>query len=1062
MGKIYRYFLLIAAAISLVACNEFSFGGKPEEIQLYARFGARGLQTRSSDTSYVYHTQSQVEIPVALARIDEADANYPSFSSCGQYATATMRTPDGSGIREIHLDKAQFYKNSSDHIKYAGFSPIPASGNYTSAASGTTVSYTVDGSKDIIYGSVITGKEGSDFETMYFNHALSEVRVWVYQTVAVDENGNIVNTENNWGEFNALTLSGLVDECSLTLPKDEDGTWGISYGTHTSDIVFSEASDIYFNPGEIPISYDERRKVGVAMIVPPANNRLDIKYKTDASNEEKLVSIAKEFRPGYAYDVILRFTQFGIIEAAVTVGEWTGQDGEFTDVYINQGIKVYNNLSRYGTANCYIINSGNFLYGFDCKVKGNGNVKLVAENDPSLDVNWLEILWKDSNLPEKVKDKDGNDIPYVKLTNKPADNLVKFEVAGNPNPNDHTLTYEGNIVIGGYDQEGGTLLWTWHLWLTKKAEGEGDGNGYIIMDRNLGATSADKNGGMYYQWGRMTPLQNSAAYSGSQASSINQAIVNYSTVYGSASGDWLSGSDNSISLWGYQSDFKDQDKTIYDPCPLGYTVADQRVWENGSYNGDVWTFASTAAPYAISYGSNTYQSNTPRAVKKHVRCIAEGKEARSVKNLSEAQTANSYIVSKNGYYKFNVLTRGNGVALLEPVGGNGLIWDINHGVSTSIRKVEISTVMPRWWQGDFREYSTWSAIDPSNTSELNKHMGGIRFLLNDGSWSTDHADVDDEGYVTFQITSWKPGNLLMAAYDLNNTVLWSWHLWFTEEPKNKREGDFAILDRNLGATYVPNGVNFDNTGQRWASYGYLYQWGRKDPLFHEAPDNKLTGGTVTGNTATSSVWFHNTPASGWVKRYELEINSANSSMSIDEARKNPELFFKAGATNNNNSTWFLPEYASNNDKSSTALWGYAVWSTALGRSFTKTVNDPCPPGYRTLSHEALFLHGGDGAYGPTDITNYNQNGRRTVSKGTYGVVTNYNGDDVFWPFAGRRIYTGQSEAITTSCNYATGMPMGQYNTRSAELYRNNNTYYHAQRAGTYGSSTAMSVRCMKE
>lgn len=1081
MRKISILYIL-ALTLLAASCDVFSPDFGPQEISLHARFGGRGLQTKSLDSSYVYHTQSQVEIPIALSRIDQSDANYPSFSNCGNYKTAKMRTPDASGIREIHLDKAQFYKNSTDYIKYVGFAPVPAAGKYTSAASGTNVTYNIDGYTDVIYGSVITGKEGSGFPTMYFNHALSEVRIWVYQSVAIDEDGNIIETQDNWGDFESLSLEGLRTECSLTLPKDDEAQWGIAYGNNTADLEFTEASALYFNPGEIPISAGEKRKVGVAIIAPPADNLLNIRYKTTGLDESKLVTIAKDFLPGYAYDIILRFSQFGLIEPVVTVSDWLGSDGEITDVTIDQGVRVFNNLSRYGTSNCYILNSGNSLYGFDCKVKGNGNADLVNDKNVDLDVNFLKILWKDPSIPDTITLPDSNggakDVPYLNLSKEPSDNLAKIEVAGRENQSDHTLTHEGNVLVGGYDKDpakGGKLLWTWHLWLTKKVTADGDGYGYNIQDRNLGASSTDKTAGLYYQWGRMTPLrQTGNTTQAAVAPTINDAVVNYTTVYGS--GDWLANtSENRTTLWGYQDDFKEQQKTIYDPCPLGYTVADKNVWDHNSVaSGDrVWTFASLVQGTALTFPKTGADfTQTRRAALTHVRCIAEGKEARFVKNLSEAQTANSYIVSKSGYYKFNVLTRGNGIASIEPMGGGGRVWDLNHGLPETIQRAEIANIKPRWWQGDFSNYGSWNNITPAtNRADLDTQMGGIKFLHEDGSWGNDYADVDEEGYVYFQITDWKPGNLLLAAYDLNNVVLWSWHIWLTEEPKNIRLGNYAILDRNLGATYVPTTTTFANINQRSATYGFFYQWGRKDPLFHEAPSATATQGTVSGNTASSSVWYFNDPRTGWERRNSLQINTTASSMSIDASRKSPEVFFKASSQAGANSVWFLPEYAADGDKSSTAFWGYAVYSTNFGRSFTKTVNDPCPPGYRTLHHNTMFENGGDGndrditngvGDGPTNITNYNGERAVVAKGGNNGIIVKYKGDNIYWPFSGRRQYNGQTTAMLTAANYFTGMPMGAYNTRAGAFYREGNTYYHVHNAGTYGTSTGMVIRCMKE
>ena len=90
------------------------------------------------------------------------------------------------------------------------------------------------------------------------------------------------------------------------------------------------------------------------------------------------------------------------------------------------------------------------------------------------------------------------------------------------------------------------------------------------------------------------------------------------------------------------------------------------------------------------------------------------------------------------------------------------------------------------------------------------------------------------------------GNAVIAGYDSNGTILWSWHIWVnnsspaqlsravpyttyqwdktgihTELPRVKRQ---SVMTCNLGALADEPGNNPQNT------YGLWYQWGRKDPF----------------------------------------------------------------------------------------------------------------------------------------------------------------------------------------------------------------------------------------
>jgi uncharacterized protein (TIGR02145 family) len=155
----------------------------------------------------------------------------------------------------------------------------------------------------------------------------------------------------------------------------------------------------------------------------------------------------------------------------------------------------------------------------------------------------------------------------------------------------------GNAVIGIYKTGTSTLVWSYHIWVTDYMDG-GTGktvsmvNNHVFMDRNLGATAADLTTaayGLLYQWGRKDPFPGSvsgsagwnAAGSFSFSSSnkvsdqtatgnavdIIESIQNPTKFYRDvSSGDWLPARDNN--LWQASGG----EKTIYDPCPIGWRV----------------------------------------------------------------------------------------------------------------------------------------------------------------------------------------------------------------------------------------------------------------------------------------------------------------------------------------------------------------------------------------------------------------------------------------------------------------------------------------------------------
>ena len=102
----------------------------------------------------------------------------------------------------------------------------------------------------------------------------------------------------------------------------------------------------------------------------------------------------------------------------------------------------------------------------------------------------------------------------------------------------------------------------------------------------------------------------------------------------------------------------------------------------------------------------------------------------------------------------------------------------------------------------------------------------------DWVWSTDDADPDGlisevewhDGIISFKASEGR-GNALIAAFDSDGEVVWSWHVWLTEQPAlQTMDNGTVFMDRNLGAmSAAPEDVA--------KTYGLKYQWGRKDPFY---------------------------------------------------------------------------------------------------------------------------------------------------------------------------------------------------------------------------------------
>ena len=223
-------------------------------------------------------------------------------------------------------------------------------------------------------------------------------------------------------------------------------------------------------------------------------------------------------------------------------------------------------------------------------------------------------------------------------------------------------------------------------------------------------------------------------------------------------------------------------------------------------------------------------------------------------NLSTRGTANCYIVSKSGVYSFKAV-KGN-----------------SHQSIGNVAGVEV----------------LWETFGTSVTPMVGELVQSVQY---------------DSGYVYFKIADvYREGNALIAAKDASGKILWSWHIWLTDQPGKCVYANNAgtMMDRNLGATSATPG--------EVGALGLLYQWGRKDPF-------------LGSSSISNSVESQSTGKFDFTK-------SKKATGTITYATEHPTTFI---TYNTNNYDWYYSGRSSTDN---------TRWQS------TKTIYDPCPAGWR--------------------------------------------------------------------------------------------------------------------
>lgn len=325
-------------------------------------------------------------------------------------------------------------------------------------------------------------------------------------------------------------------------------------------------------------------------------------------------------------------------------------------------------------------------------------------------------------------------------------------------------------------------------------------------------------------------------------------------------------------------------------------------------------------------------------------------------DLSASGTANCYLVTSPGFYKFKADVKGNGVvpSQLESVAGE-----------TAIAPKSALVL----WYNTLQKSNNWVDESPVYLSSV---------------------FIDSDGYIRFYTpAAFVPGNVVISAfaeegvtYDnitadenkcINNaTLLWSWTIWaadgYDPEATAVNADGNVFMDRNLGA--VISGVGSTGNYEPAYAVGNYYQWGRKDPF------PSVSDYTSYLPCQNSNILF-GTPTYTPIKA--LQINGQSSKKNLDGQMFG---YRTNGANLDSNNAWNLiarddissdkttkngvyVSYATEHPykyviNKGNSFGGWFTWISDVDASYKsfwgdaehqKTLFDPCPAGWRVSSKD---------------------------------------------------------------------------------------------------------------
>ena len=280
------------------------------------------------------------------------------------------------------------------------------------------------------------------------------------------------------------------------------------------------------------------------------------------------------------------------------------------------------------------------------------------------------------------------------------------------------------------------------------------------------------------------------------------------------------------------------------------------------------------------------------------------------------KTANSYIVSAAGDYKFRATHKGN-------------------STSNTVGTINYAVVL-------------WESFGTATAPAIGDLVKNVAY---------------SDGYIRFTATA-AEGNAVIAAKDASDKILWSWHIWLTDKPAEHEYANDAgtMMDRNLGATSATPG----DVG----ALGLFYQWGRKDPF--------LGSSAISGYDVAKSTMTWPSPVPSDASNGTIEYAVSHPTAFITRNTDNNDWYY-TGDNTTDNTRWTESENAKSVYDPCPAGWRVpnggddGVWGTAgfenptfddinKGKIFSNNGIDIWYPAAGYLAYDNVLSNAGKSLY----------------------------------------------------------------------------------------------------
>lgn len=348
----------------------------------------------------------------------------------------------------------------------------------------------------------------------------------------------------------------------------------------------------------------------------------------------------------------------------------------------------------------------------------------------------------------------------------------------------------------------------------------------------------------------------------------------------------------------------------------------------------------------------------------YMRVLTDGAdgEAEYIIYLGENRTSN-FDVHANTCQKIDLLISADGNIEEAPKNYEGLYYGTANCHIASQSSVSFDATPYRTSKESRYIYTDVYAGKEYEAASADLLWEDVKGLITDVSFENNQVAVTTNG---------NQGNAVIALYDGQNNILWSFHIWATQQPgittfasQNNGKNKYSMMDRELG------GIEGIDRGA-----GLTYQHGRKDPFpaVIWSPSNATYKPIYlkNGDEVTSIHTVYPTDPD--------EIFGYCGSIAYSVAH--PQDFFVVSSEYpepQTNYGWVYPgTFEYNADLWGNPLSEYGEYPD--NSQIQKSVYDPCPEGYKVAPNDALLTSKVEGVgIGTSENAN-----PRLASRGIWG------------------------------------------------------------------------------